>query len=95
MKSSFLLKSLSVTYFFAAYSSITYVYLSHCSTVVSACFSNDFLRDEHVNLTCFVTLLWSKGNISSQVRYLYVPILPDYNAAIFAASWSMSYYVLY
>ena len=54
------------------------------------CFSNALLKEEYGNLACFITLLWSRGNIYSSVRYSYLSIFSDDNADIFAASLLMS-----
>ena len=40
---------------------------------------------------CSIICLWLEDNISSPVSYSYLPILPDENADIFAASLLMSY----
>ena len=46
---------------------------------------------EYINLACSVNLVWSGGNISLLVRQLHLPILPDDNGNIFAASLLISY----
>ena len=55
-------------------------------------FSHALPSEEYVNLTYSIILLWSYGNISSPVRYLYLSILPDDNV-IFAASLLILYYI--
>ena len=61
------------------------------SSIVLVCFSNALLSEEHVNLVCYIILFWSDGNISSPVRYSYLPILPADNADVFTASLLISY----
>ena len=58
-------------------------------------FSNALQAGEYVNLVCYVILLWSDGNIYSLVRYLFLSILSDGNANIFAASLLISYCTFY
>ena len=44
-----------------------------------------------MNLACSIILFSSNGNISSLVRNSYLSVLPDDNAAIFAASLLILY----
>ena len=46
-------------------------------------------KGEKVNLSCSITLRLSRGSISSPVKCSYLPILPNDNADIFAASLLM------
>ena len=55
------------------------------SSIVSLCFSKVLTKGEYVNLAYSITLLWSKGSISSTVKNSYLSMLPD-DTAIFAAS---------
>ena len=57
-----------------------------CSSIVFVCFSKTFSKRGYANLACSITFLWSRGIISSPVRYSYLSVFPDYNADIFAAS---------
>ena len=66
-------------------------YFIFWSSIVLICLLN-VLQREYVNFVCSIILLWSDGNIPSPVRYSYLSILPDDNAAIFAASLLISYY---
>ena len=54
-------------------------------------FSKTLSKGEYANLAASITCLLLKGNISSPVRYSYLPIFPDDNAEIFA-SLLISYY---
>ena len=56
-------------------------------------FFRNFATGEYVNVACSVILLWSKGNISSLVRYSYLSILSNGNAESFATSLLILYYV--
>ena len=44
-----------------------------------------------MHLACSIIWIWLEGNISSPVEYSYLPILPDENAYIFAASLLILY----
>ena len=61
-----------------------------CS-LISVCFSKAFPKGEYVNLTCFITFLWSVGSISSPVRNSYLSIFPDDIVDIFAGSLLILY----
>ena len=56
------------------------------------CFSNALPNEKYVNLNCSIILLWSDGNISSPLRYSYLPILPYGNADVFGASLLIFYF---
>ena len=58
-----------------------------CS-IVFICCSKDFPRGEYLNVACYISLLWSRGSISSPARYSYLSLLPD---DIYAPFLLMSY----
>ena len=57
------------------------------------CFSKAFPKGKYINWTCSTVLLWSKDNISSPVKYLYLSILPS-NAFLLISNYSFSYLIL-
>ena len=59
------------------------------SSIVFICFLK---RGEYVNAACSIILLWSDGNKSSPVRYLYLSILADDGADTFVSSQLISSY---
>ena len=61
------------------------------SSIVFVRFSKDFPKGESVNLACSIIWFWLDDNISSPVRYSYLPILPDDKADILGASLLLSY----
>ena len=72
-------------------SSSAFICFSPWSSIVFLCFSKTLLREEHVNLAYSIILLWSKGSISSPLRYSYSSTFQDDSADIFAASLLISY----
>ena len=59
--------------------------LSPLSLIVFINFSKAFPSCGQLIVACCITLLGPEGNISSPVRYSYLPILPDDRADILAA----------
>ena len=51
-----------------------------------------FSKGEYINSDYSIILCYSRSNISSSVKYLYLSILPNNNVDIFAASLLISYY---
>ena len=60
------------------------------TSIVFVYFSTAFPRGVYENLACTIILLCSEGNFSSPVRFLYLLILPDDRADVFAASLLIS-----
>ena len=54
-------------------------------------FSKALRKGEYAKLACSIICLCLEGNTSSTVKYLYLSILPDDNADVFAASLLLSY----
>ena len=70
---------------FSPYFSTASISLSPLSLIVFVNFSKAFPSCGQLIVACCITLLGPEGNISSPVRYSYLPILPDDRADILAA----------
>ena len=75
------------------WSSIAFLCFLAWLSIVLVCFSKAFPKGEYVKLSCPIAIPWSKGSSSSPARYIfiYMEILPDNNADIFAPSFLISY----